>query len=133
MKKLILMLLVFLSVLSARAQNSINNASNNGTPVSISTPQVIRGGVGLNAVNGPSISVTTPPVVTLNSVNAPGALPSVPAAPISPRAPPFGTRAPASSFRTTLNLPFVPTLPPIPPLPPLPDIRVPIGARSPRN
>lgn len=136
MKKLMLMLLIFFSVMGAKAQNAINNASNNGTPVSVSTPQVSPT-IGANAVSTPALTVpTAPPVQVLSApivaptptITAPGVMPAVPAAPTPPPAPPVGTPAPASTFTTTLNLPIVPVLPPIPPIPPMPDVRVPIGS-----
>ncbi|MEJ5993985.1 hypothetical protein WG904_06070 [Pedobacter sp. Du54] len=140
MKKLLLILLTVGAMMStkrAKAQDATGNASNNGTPVPVATPQVSPASVGVNAVNAPALTVpTAPPVVTLPApivaatptLSAPGVLPAVPAAPAPPPAPAPGTPPPASSFTTTLNLPVVPILPPIPPIPAMPDIRVPIGS-----
>lgn len=133
MKKLVLMSLIIaavMSVKSAKAQNATGNASDNGVPVPMSTPQASPN-IGGNAINAPALSVpTAPPVVALPApaISAPGVMPAVPTAPAPPPAPAPGTPPPAGTFNTTLNLPVVPTLPPIPPIPAMPDIRVAIGS-----
>lgn len=137
MKSLItVFFIVIASTIGAKAQNSINNASNNGTPVTQITPQ-LGPTIGVNALNTPALVVpTAPPVQVLSAplvaptptITGAGVLPAIPAAPAPPPAPPAGMAPPTSTFSTTLNLPIVPMLPPIPPIPPMPDIRLPIGS-----
>ena len=139
MKKLILSLLLITAVIginNAKAQNATGNASDNGVPISVITPQA-NPAIGVNSVTATAITVpTAPPVTTFTApaiaptttITASSVMPAVPTAPAPPAAPAPGTPPPSGTFTTTLNLPIVPVLPPIPPIPPMPDVRVPIGS-----
>ena len=136
MKKLLLILLVFIGAMSiedAKAQNATGNASDHGVPVPVSTPQALPI-VGINTPpltvpSAPPLQVIAPPVLTATpTISGSAILPAVPSAPVPPPAPAPGTPPPGSSFAKTLTLPSVPILPPLPPLPSMPDVRVAIGS-----
>ena len=114
MKKLILMLLLVSTVLfveRASAQNATGNASDNGVPVPVSTPQV-NPPVGVT-VAAPALTVpTAPPVQVLSApivapsptITAPGVMPAVPAAPAPPPARPAAAPVPACAAHQAPSL-----------------------------